>query len=110
MLGETVSVSKRFPISELLNRSWVLELVSLNPDVQSFVAEALLMTLFTHRLAVGTRNNGVSNVIVFDGGKRVWDRNKERRPAEGISTVTNIISKVREFGVAVIVADQDRRC
>jgi DNA-binding MarR family transcriptional regulator len=49
----------------------------------------------------------LQNVIVFDEGKKVWDRNKELGPAEGIPTITSIISLVREFGVGIVVADQD---
>ncbi|MEM4409110.1 MAG: hypothetical protein QXI19_10255 [Candidatus Caldarchaeum sp.] len=106
-LGPMVEVSRGFSLERLLERSWVLEVGTVKPDVQSFVAEALLMAIFIYRIANGQRGQGVKNVVLFDDGKRVWDRNKEVRPPEGIPPITTLISQVREFGVACIVSDQD---
>jgi len=105
-LDRVLDCSDGFPISELLNRNVVIELEGLAEDIQNFLIETILVWIYNYRLAQGHRGQ-LRHCIVFDEAKRVFDRNKELNPAAGIPIIDIITDRAREFGEALIVADQE---
>lgn len=105
-LDKVLDCSDGFPISELLERNVVIELEGLAEDVQNFLTETILVWIYIYRLAQGHRGQ-LRHCILFDEAKRVFDRNKELNPASGIPIIDIITDRAREFGEALIVADQE---
>ena len=105
-LGKVLDCSDGFPLSELLEKNVVIELEGLAEDVQNFLIETILVWIYNYRMAKGLRN-GLQHCIIFDEAKRVFDRNKELNPAAGIPIIDIFTDRAREFGEALIVADQE---
>jgi len=104
-LGDVINCQS-FDIERVLQTNFVLELDGLSAEMQDFLANILLMWIFCYRITKGKRGK-LKHVTVFDEAKRVFDVNKERRPTEGIPTISILASRVREFGEALIVSDQE---
>ena len=64
------------------------------------------MWIFHYRISENQRGK-LKHITVFDEAKRVFDYNKEKRYIEGIPTIDILTSRIREFGEALIVADQE---
>jgi hypothetical protein len=105
-LGPILDCEQGFPIERLLNTNVVIELEGLIADAQNFLVEILLAWIYHYRLAQGHRD-GLRHLLLFDEGKRIFDINKERRWEQGISTIDLITARLREFGEALIVSDQE---
>jgi len=97
------SSNNPIPVKSLYN---VLELDGLIKELQDFIVSIFLIAIFRSRMCSGARGK-TEIVIVLDEAKRIFDRNKEKRPAEGIPTIDILISQIREFGIAMIIADQE---
>ncbi len=95
-----------FDIEKMLQSNLIIELDGLSTEMQDFLINILLMQIFRYRIAQNQRGE-LKHVIVFDEAKRVFDINKERRPVEGIPTISILVSRIREFGEALIVSDQE---
>lgn len=94
------------PIEELLNKNVVIELDGLMEDQQNFIIEIILVWIYNYRLAQGHRGE-LRHCIFFDEAKRVFDRNKERNYDAGLPIIDIMTDRAREFGEALIVADQE---
>jgi len=94
------------PLEELLNRNVIIEMDGLMEDAQSFIIEILLVWIYNYRLAQGHRGE-LRHVILFDEAKKIFDRNKEHMVEAGIPIIDIITDRAREFGEALIVADQE---
>lgn len=105
-LGKVFDCSDVAPMPELLNKNVIIELDGLMEDQQNFVIEILLVWIYNYRLAHDQRGK-LRHCIYFDEAKRVFDRNKERRVDAGIPIIDLITDRAREFGEALIVADQE---
>lgn len=105
-LGPVVNCQEGFPIEDILTRNIVLELDGLGKEMQDFLINALLRRIFLYRMQQNQRGE-LRHLIFFDEAKRVFDVNKERRPVEGIPTISILSSQVREFGEGLVVADQE---
>ena len=105
-IGDMLDCEEGYPIEELLKRNVVLELDGVAEDVQNYIVESLLSWIYHYRLAKGHRGK-LRHGIFFDEAKRIFDVNKERQPASGIPIIDIICDRAREFGEALIVADQE---
>jgi hypothetical protein len=104
-LGDVVN-SQGFDLPKMLESNVVLELDGLTTEMQDFLVNIILMQIFCFRIAANQRGK-LRHAIVFDEAKRVFDINKEKRPAEGIPAISILASRIREFGEALIVSDQE---
>lgn len=104
--GSVFDCQKGFPANSLASHPTVIELDGLGEDLQSYLVEAMLGSLFHFRMGLNQRG-GLRHVAVFDEAKRVFSRTKELSAEAGIPTIDTITSQAREFGEALIVADQE---
>jgi len=105
-IGNILDCESGFDIAGLMTKSAVLELDGMMEDMQNFLVEMLLTWIYHYRLAHGHRGE-LRHCIFFDEAKRVFDINKERMPEAGIPVIDIITDRAREFGEALIVADQE---
>ena len=105
-LGDVLDCSKGFSLEKLLDKPVVLELDGMMDDTQNFFVEILLAWIYHYRLAQGQRGK-FRHAIIFDEAKKVFDKNKERSPESGLPVIDMITDRAREFGEAMIVADQE---
>ncbi len=105
-LDKVLDCGDGFPLSALLEKNVVIEMEGLAEDIQNFLIETILVWIYNYRLASGQRGE-LRHCIIFDEAKRVFDRNKELNPAAGIPIIDIITDRAREFGEALIVADQE---
>ena len=105
-LPNIIKCREGIDIGTLLNRNIVIELDGLGIEAQNFIISILLTWIYLYRMAQNERGK-LKHVIVFDEAKRIFDVNKERRPIEGIPNIDILTSRVREFGEALIVSDQE---
>jgi DNA-binding MarR family transcriptional regulator len=105
--GIVFDCSTGYPLPELLNQNVVFELDGLNRDVQNFLTEILFASVYEYRLSQSDRNQGVKHVFFLDEGKQVFSVYKERQDAAGIPEIDEITAKMREFGEALVVGDQE---
>lgn len=105
--GTVFACSEGFGIEDLVDRNVVFEFDGLGRDVQNFLMEILFASVYEYRLAQNQRGGGLRHVFFLDEGKRVFSVYKERQDAAGIPAVDELTAKMREFGEALIVADQE---
>jgi hypothetical protein len=100
---------KGYPIEKLLEQPVVIELDGLGRDEQNFLVESLLFWIYAYRLAQGHRSV-LRHSIICDEGKRIFDATKEYRESTtelGVAPIDIVTDEIREFGEALIVADQE---
>jgi hypothetical protein len=105
-IGCILDCETGFDLASLLDRYVVLEMDGMMEDMQNFLVEILLAWIYHYRLAKGHRGE-LRHCVFFDEAKRIFDVNKERQPAAGIPIIDLITERAREFGEALIVADQE---
>nr|WP_308203536.1 DUF87 domain-containing protein [Halobium salinum] len=105
--GTIFDCSTGYPVPELLNQNVVFELDGLNRDVQNFVTEILFAYVYEYRLSQAHRDQGLNHVFFLDEAKQVFSVYKERQDAAGIPEIDDITAKMREFGEALVVGDQE---
>ncbi len=96
ILGHSV-YGKGFAMDDLLNQQVVLELDGLTIEYQTFLATMIFHWIFTYRLNLAKRGE-LKHVLMFDEAKRLFSL--------GIPLVSQLVSLAREFGQALIMADQ----
>jgi type IV secretory pathway VirB4 component len=106
--GETMFRNQAsIPLETLLNNNVVIELDGLNARTQALVIETLLVKIFLHRKHLNQRGNGLRHVFLIDEAKNVLNQKKETDNPSEISTVTEAVAQLREFGEGIIAADQE---
>lgn len=105
-IGGIFDCSRGYPLPELLNRNVVFELEGISSDFQNFIVEVLLAWVYHYRMAQGSRGK-LRHAIFFDEAKRIFDKSKEKRYAQGVPLIDLITARTREFGEALIVGDQE---
>ncbi len=93
-------------LKSLLEGNVVIELDSLNLDSQNFIISTLLTWTFLYRISKNEKGK-LRHVIIFDEAKRIFDRNKEKRVTEGLPQIDILTSQIREYGVGLVVLDQE---
>lgn len=105
--GSIFDCSEGYSIEELLDRRVVFELGGLNRDIQNFIQELLIAYVYEYHNAENIRNQGVQLVLIVDEAKQVFSVYKERSDAAGIPKIDDLTALMREFGVALVVSDQE---
>lgn len=106
-LGTAADCSLGYPLEELLlKNNVVLELDGLSRALSIFLVNYLLYWIFTYRINASERGGKVKNIIVVDEAKRIFDKNLEKLPVEGIPIITTLTSQIGEFNVGLIVGEQ----
>ena len=95
------------PIEKLLQNNVILELDGLGNDTHNLVIETLLAKIYLHRKAQQHQGNEVRHVSVLDEGKQVFSAKKEQNTKKDIPVIDQLTAKMREFGEALLVADQE---
>ncbi len=106
-LGKVADCSLGYPLEELLlKNNVVLELDGLSRALSIFLVNYLLYWIFTYRINAAERGGKVKNIVVVDEAKRIFDKNLEKLPVEGIPIITTLTSQIGEFNVGLIVGEQ----
>lgn len=106
-LDKVLDCSLGYPLEELLlENNVVLELDGLSRALSVFLVNYLLYWIFTYRINASERGGKVKNIIVVDEAKRIFDKNLEKLPVEGIPIITTLTSQIGEFNVGLIVGEQ----
>ena len=96
----------RLSSPKLLKKNVVFELEVISSDFQNFIVEVLLAWVYHYRMSQGAREK-LRQAIFFDEAERIFDKNKEKRYESGVPLIDLITARTREFGEALIVADQE---
>jgi len=106
-LGSVVDCSFGYPLEDLLlQKNVVLEMDGLSRALSIFLVNLLLSWIFVYRINRGERGDKVTNVIVIDEAKRIFDKNLEKLPVEGIPIITTLVSQIGEFNIGLIIGEQ----
>ncbi len=108
-LGEVINCERGFRIEKLLDHFVVIELDGLGRDEQNLLIELFLAWIYAYRLSQGHRGE-LKHVLIFDEAKRVFDVNKEYKQSTtelGVAPIDIITDEIRDFGEALIIADQE---
>lgn len=100
---------KSYPIEKLLEHPVIVELDGLGRDEQNFLVESVLFWIYAYRMTQGHRGE-LRHCLICDEGKRIFDAGKEYRESTtelGVAPIDIITDEIREFGEALIVADQE---
>ena len=103
--GTMFDCSEGFPIAELVNHSLVFELRGMKPQTVSFLCELLMASLYEYWVSRGSQK-GLTNLIVSDEAKHVFDIRKARRMEDERPYVDEILAETRSFGIGLVLADQ----
>jgi hypothetical protein len=96
--------SEGFPIAELAERSFVLEVKGLSESHARFLTNMLLYTLYLWRLARNERGNVLRTLVIIDEAK--WLAPPGYNHHTGFSPIAHLLSQGRETGIGLLIADQ----
>ena len=105
--GPIFDCSKGYNIEELMQRNVVFEFGGLNRDIQNFIQEILFAYLYEHLFHNQSRTGGLQLVLVMDEAKQIFSYKKEQSDAAGIPEIDDLTARAREFGLGLIVSDQE---
>jgi hypothetical protein len=98
------SHSRGFPLAELLERSFVLEVKGLSERHSRCLMNWILYAIFFFRLANGQRGNILRNLVVIDECK--WAAVPGMNPNIGFPPLASVLAQSREAGLGLVLADQ----
>jgi len=101
---EVYGYSRGFPIEELAQRSFVLEVKGLSERHSRCRLAWLLYDLFLWRIANSQRGNALRNLVVIDEGKSIAQPGYNANI--GFVPLASILAQSRETGLGIILADQ----
>jgi hypothetical protein len=115
--GLMLDVPRGIPMAELLGTPTVLELESIGNDTEkAFVIGLVFARLYEHRRlqsASGTLPPGLQHVMVIEEAHRLLrqvntevDSESSNMRAQAVETFVNLLSEVRRYGQAVVLAEQ----
>ena len=92
------------PYEVMQDMSFVLEMRGLTEEVARFEMNIRNYGLFAHRIATSSRNKGLKTLIIADEAS--WLAPPFQNPNTNRSPLSMIISKARETGIGMCIADQ----
>lgn len=115
--GLMLDVPRGVPMAELLGTPTVLELENIGNDTEkAFVIGLVFARLYEHRRlqsAMGALPPGLQHVMVIEEAHRLLrhtntevDSESSNMRAQAVETFANLLSEVRRYGQAVILAEQ----
>jgi len=105
--GDILTADYGLRLPAALPQNIVFEFDGLRTDIQDFLMELLFAAVYEYRLANDHRDQPLRHCFFLDEGKRVFSVYKERQDAAGIPHISEVTAKMREFGEALVVADQE---
>lgn len=105
--GSVFDCSEGYPIEELMKRRVVFEFEGLNRDIQNFLQEILFAYAYEHQIAENRRTGDLVLLIFIDEAKQLFSFYKERQDAQGIPEIDDLTARARQFGLGIVVADQE---
>ena len=103
IMEDVFDCDQGYSLEDLLQKHVIFELDGLTEEFQTFMVNYLLAFLFTYRIERGQRGQ-MDLAVIFDEASRVFKRNTPKDL--GTPYVEQIVRLIRDFGVALIVADQ----
>ncbi len=101
---KTYGYSRGFSISELAQKSLVIEVKGLSERHARCLMNWLLYALFLYRIANAQRGNVLRNLVIIDEGKYAFPAGYNANI--GFSPIAALMAQARETGIGVAVADQ----
>jgi len=101
---ELYGCSKGFAISELAERSLVLEVKGLSERHSRCLLNWVLFTLFLYRIGNRQRGNTLRNLVIIDEAK--WAAPPGYNQNLGFVPLASVLAQSREAGIGIIIADQ----
>ena len=99
--------SRGMPLQLLTRGNVIIELNGVDHEYQSLFVTLMLSWLCCHRIANDLRNNPEHDLAVFiDEAQRLFDAQLERRPYQGIPTISHLVATVRKYNLKLFVAAQ----
>ena len=106
-IPDILDCSTGMPLDLLTQGNVILELHGIDPEYQSLLVCLMLTWICCHRIANGMRNNPQHDLAVFiDEAANLWSSHLERRPYQGIPTISDLASRVRKYNLKFFVASQ----
>lgn len=105
--GSVFDCSEGFSVEDLMQRRVVFEFEGLNRDIQNFLQEILFAYAYEHQLARNRRTGDLKLLIFIDEAKQLFSFYKERQDAQGIPEIDDLTARARQFGLGIVVADQE---
>ncbi|EMA11573.1 hypothetical protein SAMN05443574_103310 [Haloarcula vallismortis] len=99
--------SRHYPYENLIQRNMVFEFEGLDRDIQNFIQESIFAYLYHYLSQNGFRGKGLHLVLVWDEAKKAFSYKKEQSDAAGIPEMDDLTAKAREFGLSLMVSDQE---
>jgi len=113
VFGFTLSIPKVLDCSigtllhVLAEGNTILSLHGIDFEYGSLLTTSILSWLCCYRIANGLRNNPENDLSVFvDEAQRLFDAQLERRPYQGIPTISDLVAKIRKYNLKLFVAAQ----
>ncbi|MFC1716285.1 ATP-binding protein [Candidatus Poribacteria bacterium] len=104
---DVVDCSSGMPFHVLTESNLVVELHGADFEYQSLMVNLMLVWLCCYRISNGLRNNPEHNLAVFiDEAQRLFDIQQERRPYQGVPTISHLVATVRKYNLKLFVAAQ----
>ena len=104
-MGESIDCSKGFALEKILSHNVVLEMEGLIPEVQNWFVESLWTKIFLYQMC-NNRRGKIRHCLVFDEGNRIFDARAEKSIEEKVPIISDLINKIGEFQVGLLVASQ----
>lgn len=106
-LGRMTQCDKDF-MPSLVGRNVVFEMVGLPEEMKTFLANLLLLWMFTLRISRADENKDDFVMAMFlDEASRVFDVRREKRIEQPIPYIDMLAKQMRATGIGMIVSDQE---
>jgi len=109
VLGPCFDCETGIQPQDLLNeRLIIIEIDGLTPDLQTFLAQVLLLKIMNYRISNNLRGLGVENVLIVDEAHRVFSIYTEKKGGPvGHPMIDTLTEEIREFQVGIIALTQE---
>lgn len=104
-MGETINCSKGYPLQEILGHNVVVEIDNLIPEIQNWVVESFWTDIFLYQISNDHRG-GLKYCFVMDEANRIFDFKSEKNLAVIVPVISDLVSKIGEFQIALLVSCQ----
>jgi hypothetical protein len=104
-MPDTLNCSKGYPLDEILSHNVVLEIENLIPEIQNYFVESFWTDIFMYQISNGRRGR-MRHCFVFDEANRIFSYKTEQNLAEKVSVISDLVAKIGEFQIGLLVASQ----
>ena len=106
-LGAMVDCDKDF-MPSLIGQNIVFEMAGLPEEMKTFLANLVLLWMFTYRISYANEKTDNFVLAVFiDEASRLFDIKREKRVEQPIPYIDMLAKQMRATGIGLIVSDQE---